>query len=212
MKLTESDGEKLVRLARTAVSSHLEGSKVADSSDAIPISFKERARVFVTVLTLLPAEKEPMRELRGCIGYLEAKLPLWKATINAAINAAVADPRFPSMKKGELANVIFEVNVLGEPSLLKGSKHAEYPKSINIGTDGLIVVNGDDRGILLPEVPVEWGWNPEEFLTQCSLKAGLHPDAWLDSDTKVSKFQSDIFREVEPKGRVERVDFRQNFH
>ncbi len=210
MKLTESDGEKLVRLARTAVSSHLEGSKAADPSDVLPIAFKERARVFVTILTVLPAGKESMRELRGCIGYLDAKIPLGKATTSAAINAAVADPRFPPMERGELANVIFEVNVLGEPLRLKGSKHIEYPKSINIGMDGLIVVSGEDRGILLPEVPIEWGWTPEEFLTQCSLKAGLHPDAWLDSDTKVYRFQSDIFREVEPLGRVERVELRQN--
>lgn len=212
MKVTESDGEKLVRLARTAVSAHLEGSKAMDSSDALPIIFKEKARVFVTILTVLAANREPTRELRGCIGYLDAKLPLAKATINAAINAAVADHRFPPMKRGELANVIFEVNVLREPSRLKGSKHAAYPESIEIGTHGLIVVNGESRGILLPEVPVEWGWSPAEFLMQCSLKAGLHPDAWLDSDTRVYRFQSDIFREVEPKGRVERVDFRQNFH
>ncbi len=208
MKLTEFDGEKLVRLARTAVSFHLEGSGSLSGSDALPSVFKERSRVFVTILTMLTTQRESIRELRGCIGYLEARLSLEKATINAAISAAVADPRFPPMNRSELANVIFEVNVLGQPTRLKGSKPVEYPRSINIGEDGLIVVNGENRGILLPEVPVEWGWNPEEFLTQCSLKAGLNPDAWLDFDTKVYSFQSDIFREIEPSGRVERVVLR----
>lgn len=212
MKLTKSDGEKLVRLARTAVSSHLEGSTVIGASDALPILFKKKARVFVTILTVLTTQKESMRELRGCIGYLDARLPLGKATVHAAINAAIADPRFPPMNRSELARVVFEVNVLGEPSQLKGSTPVEYPKSINIGRDGLIVVNGDNRGILLPEVPVECGWNPEEFLTQCSLKAGLRPDAWLDSDTRVYSFRSDIFREVEPFGRVGRVELRQRVH
>jgi uncharacterized protein (TIGR00296 family) len=210
MNLTDSDGEKLVRLARTAVTSHLKGDRDLDAAEALPIAFKQKARVFVTILTVLSSQKESMRELRGCIGYLDARLSLRKATINAAINAAVADPRFPPVSSSELPKVIFEVNALGEPSLLKGLKPVEYPKSINIGSDGLIVISGEARGILLPEVPVEWGWNPEEFLAQCSMKAGLHPDAWLDVDSKVYVFQSDIFQELEPFGRIVRVNLRQN--
>ena len=210
MKLTASEGEKRVHLARAAVSSHLEGSERTGSAAPLPNVFTEKARVFVTILTVLTGGKESMRELRGCIGYLDAKIALGKATINAAIGAAVADPRFPPMNRGELRKVIFEVNILGEPSLLSGSKPADYPKLIQIGTDGLIVVSGKYRGILLPEVPVEWGWNPEEFLTQCCVKAGLYPDAWLESKTKVYRFQSDIFREVDPLGRVERVELKQN--
>jgi uncharacterized protein (TIGR00296 family) len=112
------------------------------------------------------------------------------------------------MIRSELENVIFEVNILGEPSQLKLAKRSEYPRAITIGMDGLIVVNREARGILLPEVPVEWGWKPEEFLSQCCLKAGLYPDAWLDPNTNVYKFQSEIFREVEPKGRVEKFNLK----
>ncbi len=209
MKLTESDGEALVQLARSAVSCYLNRKERVQPLRPTPESFKQRARVFVTILTLFFRGKERIQELRGCIGYLEARQSLGNATINAAINAATADPRFPPMSSSELGNVVFEVNILDKPSLLKLPKHSEYPRAITIGTDGLIVVNGASRGILLPEVPVEWGWTQEEFLGQCCLKAGLYPDTWLDPETRVYKFQSKIFRELEPMGHVERRSLKQ---
>ncbi len=204
MKLSESEGEALVRLARRAVFSYLDRTERIETQHPTPESFKQKARVFVTILTFYSKGKERAQELRGCVGYLEARHTLGNATINAAINAATADPRFPPMNSSELSNVIFEVNILNEPSLLKLAKRSEYPRAITIGMDGLIVVNGDLRGILLPEVPVEWSWTPEEFLGQCCMKAGLYPDNWLDPETRVYKFQSEIFREVEPMGRIEK--------
>jgi uncharacterized protein len=212
MKLSESEGEALVRLARSAVSRYLDRGETIKPADSMPASFKRKARVFVTILTVHPIGSEPVQELRGCIGYLDAKQSLAKAAINAAINAATSDPRFPPMVNRELETVVFEVNILDEPSQLKQPNRPDYPKSIIIGKDGLIVINAESRGVLLPEVPVEWNWTPEEFLSQCCLKAGLYPDAWLDPETKVYRFQSDIYREVEPKGRVVRVRLKPTVH
>jgi uncharacterized protein len=171
----------------------------------MPAKLRQRARVFVTILTVRSLGNERVQELRGCIGYLDARQSLGKATINAAISAATADPRFPPIDTKDLETVVFEVNVLSEPSQLKLAKRSDYPKSVTIGKDGLIISNSESRGILLPEVAVEWNWTAEEFLGQCCLKAGLCPDAWLDSETKVYKFQSDIYREVEPMGPVKKI-------
>lgn len=208
LKLSEPDGEALVRLARRAVSCYLDLGETIEPAQPMPPSFKQKARVFVTILSIHSSGNEPVQELRGCIGYLDARQSLSKATINAAINAATADPRFPPMVRSEIGTVIFEVNILDDPSRLKLPERSDYPNSIKIGKDGLIVTKSESRGILLPEVPVEWGWTPEEFLGQCCLKAGLFPDAWLDSETKVYKFQSEIYREVEPMGRVIKIHLK----
>ena len=205
MKLSEPEGDAVVRLARRAVSSYLDYGKIIEPASPVPSSFRQRARVFVTILSSPPVGKEMLQELRGCIGYLDARQSLGKATINAAINAATTDPRFPPMISNDLGKVIFEVSILNEPSQIKLSRRSDYPKSITIGEDGLIVAKAQSRGILLPEVPVEWDWTPEEFLGHCCLKAGLYSDAWLEPETKVYKFQSEIYREVEPMGPVERL-------
>lgn len=205
MRLTDSDGERLVRLARNAVSAYLEAGVRITAPSGLGDMFDQKARVFVTILAVMPSEGDGHHELRGCIGYLEARLPLSEATINAGISAATADPRFSPMKSHELGRVIFEVNVLTDLAKVKASNRTTYPSLIKIGEDGLVIAKGEFRGLLLPEVPVEWDWSPEEFLSQCCLKAGLYPDAWLDPDTKVSKFQSETFREAEPLGHVKRV-------
>ncbi len=206
MRLTDSEGDALVRLARSAVETYLERGKTIGLQDEQSESFKRKAKVFVTIFTEIPSERTRILDLRGCIGYLNARLSLARATIHAAITAATADPRFPPMKDSELKMVIFEVNILSEFSRLKASEPTAYPSMIKTGVDGLVISKGEYRGLLLPGVPVEWGWAPEDFLTQCSIKAGLHPDAWLDSGTKVYKFQSEIFRETEPSGRIQRVN------
>lgn len=195
----------MVRLARKAVTEYLGQGKTIRPEATNSSSLNAKSRVFVTILSQVPTAKKSDYELRGCIGFLEARYPLADATVRAAISAAVEDPRFDPMKLDDLKKVIFEVNILSELVRLRTNHPTSYPRMIKIGVDGLIVSNGQHRGILLPEVAVEWKWNAEEFITQCSLKAGLYPDAWLDSDTKVYKFRSEIYRETEPLGEVKRV-------
>jgi uncharacterized protein (TIGR00296 family) len=81
-------------------------------------------------------------------------------------------------------------------------KPTEYPTKIKVGRDGLIMERGHYKGLLLPQVPVEWNWKEEEFLCQTAMKAGLSPDAWLLKDTKIYRFQAIIFEEASPKGQI----------
>ena len=100
--------------------------------------------------------------------------------------------------------VVFEVSVLTPPELIQVESPLEYPKKIVIGRDGLILEKGFFKGLLLPQVPVEYGWDAEEYLAQLSMKAGLPPDAWLSKDAKIYRFTAEIFREEEPKGKIVR--------
>lgn len=187
------EGEKLVRYARHVIENHVKGKKIEDLKN-----FEEKAGVFVTI------NKYPGHMLRGCIGIPEPIYPLNKAIKEAAISAC-HDPRFPDLEENELDEIIVEVTVLTPPKLIK-CKPVDYPKNIRIGKDGLIVEKGFYKGLLLPQVAVEYKWNEEEFLSQTCIKAGLPPDAWLDNDTKVYKFQGEVFAERKPRGEVVKVE------
>ncbi len=98
---------------------------------------------------------------------------------------------------------MFEVSVLTPPQPVKVEKPKDYPSKIKVGRDGLIVEKRYYKGLLLPQVPIEWRWEEEEFLCQCCIKAGLPPDCWLLEGTTIYKFQAIIFEEASPKGKVE---------
>lgn len=188
--LTLKQGEELVKFARKVI-------KESFKKDFCewPSEFSGKQGVFVTLLTF------PEHHLRGCIGFPHAELPLGKAVMEAAKAAAFSDPRFPSLDKDELDKVMVEISVLTEPREIKCKKQ-ELLKNIKIGKDGLIVNFLGYSGLLLPQVPVEWNWNAEEFIKQTCIKAGLHPDAWKNPECKIYKFQSQIFSEEKPKGNV----------
>jgi uncharacterized protein (TIGR00296 family) len=97
---------------------------------------------------------------------------------------------------------------LTPPEEVKVKNPKEYIGKIKVGQDGLIVENGFCRGLLLPQVPVEWKWDEETFLCQCCVKAGLSPDSWLVKGTRVYKFSSIIAEELAPKGDVAIMDMR----
>jgi len=198
--LTDEDGELLVKLARRAVEENLKDGRIISPPESIPQRLLEKRGVFVTINSVMEGEKS----LRGCIGFPYPAYPLVKAVIEAAIESATRDPRFPPMTPNELDNVVFEVSILTEPELIKVSSPREYPLKIKVGEDGLIVERGFYKGLLLPQVPVEWNWDEEEFLCQCCLKAGLPPDCWLLKGTKIYKFQCVIFEETRPNGPVVR--------
>ncbi len=162
----------------------------------------EPCGVFVT----LNSFRHGKRELRGCIGFPYATTPLARAVIESAINSATQDPRFPPVSFEELDQIVFEVSVLTPPQIINVEKPQDYPSGIRIGQDGLIVEKSYYKGLLLPQVPIEWGWDEEEFLSQCCVKAGLSPDCWLTKGTKISKFQAIIFEETSTGGEVERKE------
>jgi len=196
--LIDSEGAELVRLARKAVEKYLVESTVIQSDKAGDY----KAGVFVT-LNYLTRNKE--EHLRGCIGFPLPEKKLHQSVIEAAIAAAVDDPRFPPVDRQELDSIIFEVSVLTPPEEIKG-RPADYKKEIVIGRDGLILRWRHGSGLLLPQVPVELKWDVDDYLANICYKAGAPPDAWLDPASKLFKFQAIVFKEAEPKGRIVRLD------
>jgi hypothetical protein len=199
-ELTQSEGEFLVKLARRAAEVYVRTGKQILPPDDASEKLKQHCGVFVTINSVEDGEKE----LRGCIGFPYPTDPLVHAVIQSAISAATEDPRFRPLSSRELDRVVFEVSVLTPPVRIETRKAKEYPSKIKVGTDGLIVERGICKGLLLPQVPVEWRWNEEEFLCQCCIKAGLPPDNWLLDGTKLYKFQAIIFEEETPTGKVNR--------
>ncbi|MEM3665565.1 MAG: TIGR00296 family protein [Candidatus Bathyarchaeia archaeon] len=197
-ELDIKEGEFLVKLARRAVEVFLKNGIYITVPENISEKLLQPCGVFVTINTLRNGEKE----LRGCIGYPYPTTPLAQAVIESAINSATQDPRFHPLSLNELSKVVFEVSVLTPPQVVEAEKPREYIAKIQVGRDGLIVERGIYKGLLLPQVPVEWEWDEEEFLCQCCLKAGLPPDCWLLKGTKIYTFQAIIFEEEKPNGEV----------
>ena len=203
-QLTLDEGTYLVRLARQAVAQYLDFGRRIPVPKDVGEKLIQKCGVFVT----LNIVRRGSEELRGCIGYPTPELPLVEATIDAAISAATRDPRFPPVDKNELERIIVEVSVLTPPSLIRVVDSRDYPREVEIGKDGLIVEHGLFKGLLLPQVPLEWKWDCEEFICHCCMKAGLPPEAWVLPETKIYKFQAIIFKENTPKGEVEEVKLR----
>ncbi|MCX6802754.1 MAG: TIGR00296 family protein [Candidatus Diapherotrites archaeon] len=191
-KLTLEEGEKLVKLARKSISYALaSGSLLQDK--APDKKFLEKRGVFVTL------NSQPGGELRGCIGLPYPVKPLWTAVGEAAISAALRDPRFPQVKSKELEKITIEISVLTPPEKIDKES---LPDSVKIGEHGLIIEKGPNSGLLLPQVATEYGWDAETFLEQVCLKAGLYAKAWKVPDATIKTFSAQIFSEEAPEGKI----------
>lgn len=199
IELTQEEGEFLVRLARRSVEEYLGTHKLVMLPENTPVKLMQQYGVFVTLNAIMHGRKK----LRGCIGYPYPTMNLAKAVIECAVSASTRDPRFQSLSVDELDRTIFEVSILTPPRQIKVENPKYLPSKINVGKDGLIVEKGINRGLLLPQVPVEYQWDEEEFLSQACMKAGLTPDCWLVKATKIFKFQCVIASEKSPKGLIE---------
>ena len=192
-EFSDSDGAELVRMARKAVTEILRNnSKISDITFDSKFDFS--SGVFVTL--------NKKNSLRGCVGFPLPVKKLSEGLIDAAISSATHDTRFSPVTADELGELVFEVTVLTPPVEIKVSHSSEYLAEIKVGRDGLIVENSYASGLLLPQVPTEYGWNPEEFLEYTCQKAGLEKDAWKDKETKISRFQGVIFKEETPDGNI----------
>ena len=199
-QLSDKEGKTLVELARKAVEEYLKTKKRIKAPENTSEKLRQPCGVFVTINAIKNGEKH----LRGCIGLPYPTTPLIQAVIESAISSATEDPRFRPLSLDELDHVVFEVSVLTPPQEVEVKKSNEYPSKIRVGEDGLIIHRGMFKGLLLPQVPVEWEWDAEEFLCQCCVKAGLPPDNWVLDGTRIYKFQAIIFEEEAPKGEVKR--------
>ena len=176
--LTPGERRRLLALARDAVV-----AAVADGSRPVPepADLPAASGVFVTI--------KRNGQLRGCIGTLQMRLGLADEVLRAAVQSATEDPRFPPLGAEELPELRLEISVLGPQEPVPAREDA-----FTIGVHGLIVEDGFRRGLLLPQVPVEWGWTPEQFLRQTCVKAGLSPNAWREG-ARVYRFAADVFGE-----------------
>ena len=185
----------MVRLARKSIEEHLSGRRI-ESPTPPSERLNEKRGVFVTLY------RYPSKELRGCIGLPYPTHRLVDAVIHAAISSATADPRFPPVRLNEMDEIVIEVSVLTKPEEIEYDDPKKLPEKIVIGRDGLIIEAGGFSGLLLPQVPVEYNWSPEEYLMHLSLKAGLPSTYWLTGRAKIYRFTAQIFAEKTPRGEV----------
>ena len=186
-QLSDSDGVFLVKTARMAVTEFLSNGKRMKLESEREKKFSFNSGVFVTL--------NNADGLRGCIGFPMPDKKLSNGIIDAAIAAATEDPRFSPVKTNELNDIVFEVTVLTPPVEITVTDPMEYLEKIKVGRDGLIIRNSFSSGLLLPQVPVEYGWNVEEFLQHTCEKAGLEKDTWKNEKVKIEKFEGIVYKE-----------------
>lgn len=177
--LTDTEKKELLALARRTLEAHLSGGP----PPALPASsprYAEPSGAFVT-LTKSGA-------LRGCIGYVEPVFPLARAVQTCAVHAAAEDPRFSPVEARELKDLKIEISVLTP------ARRIVDVKQVEVGRHGLILSRGGRRGLLLPQVAVEYRWDREEFLRNACLKAGLPRDDWKKGAT-IEVFEAVVFHE-----------------
>jgi AmmeMemoRadiSam system protein A len=178
--LSDVEREGLLDVARVAVAVAVGARPKAELEAALSrqAGIDRRGAAFVTL-----TEDE---ELRGCIGHMDAEAPVLESVVDAAMWAALGDPRFPSVRADELPHLHLEVSVLGSvvPSTADGWR---------LGVDGIMIERGGRRGLLLPEVAPMLGMDRTAMLDTACRKAGLPPGAWRDPRTTVYAFRTDRF-------------------
>lgn len=143
--------------------------------------FSEKRGIFVTL--------KKHGELRGCIGYIIGYEPLKDAIPQMAISAATRDPRFNPVTASELKDLSIEISILSPMQDVKDISE------IKIGRDGLLLQLGSRSGLLLPQVPLEWNWDLDEYLENLCHKAGVPPGAHLNPQARLQRFSAEVFSE-----------------
>jgi uncharacterized protein (TIGR00296 family) len=197
---SDEDGIFLVKLARRTVDEYVANRARPEVPKDSPESLRNKSGVFVTLNSITGKHVT----LRGCIGRPYPTQPLVEATIDSAIDAAVNDPRFPPVKSAELGEILVELSVLTPPQKIQYKDPQELLELVEVGRDGLIASRGMWRGLLLPQVPIEWEWDTRQFLEHTCNKAGLPLNAWKDPKTEFMSFQAEIFGEDSPRGIIVR--------
>jgi len=177
-KKLSADGRKLLlQIAREAIIAYLEGGKLPQVTPP-GSELQEKRGCFVCI--------KMNGRLRGCIGNFIADKPLYQLVQEMAVSAATRDPRFYPMKKHDTVDFSLEISVLTP------LRKIESIEEITVGMHGLYIEKNHSRGVLLPQVATEYGWDRETFLRQTCLKAGLDPDAWQEG-TNLYVFSAEVF-------------------
>ena len=178
LAVTEEEKTYLHGIARSAIAQKLHGKNL--EFPPLPSGGIAGAELGAFVTLTLHGS------LRGCIGRLLGNGPLYKTVAAMARAAAFEDPRFPPLKAEEFPEITTEISIMGPIS------PCPDVQAVIVGRHGLIARQGNRQGLLLPQVPVEWGWDRETFLARTCNKAGLPPDAWKNPDCKILWFEAEV--------------------
>jgi AmmeMemoRadiSam system protein B/AmmeMemoRadiSam system protein A len=181
--LSAPEKKELLALARKSVEYVVGKGELYVPAASASVTLNQERGAFVTLTE--------SGQLRGCIGYTSAMKPLYMTVRDTATHAALHDPRFRPVSASELPQLEYEISVL---SPLRRVVDVEQ---IKVGQHGLLMKNGDYEGLLLPQVPVEQGWDREKFLEETCRKAGMGSNCWKDEDTDIFQFTAVVFNEHE---------------
>ena len=180
--LENADKKELLRLARNTLDTYLDRGSVPEYKTDRSVMIEKKG-AFVSL--------HSEGELRGCIGQLDPDRKLYSVVQYCVLSAAFDDPRFAPVRREELDGLEIEISVLTPFSRIRTADE------INVGKHGLYIVQGLYRGLLLPQVATEYGWDRDTFLRQTCFKAGLPETAWKDPNTEIYTFEAEVFSESE---------------
>ena len=180
MTISQNERKLLSDYARESIAAKLEGrAPIYAKPEGSALS--EKCGAFVSL--------HIGKNLRGCIGNMIGQTPLKETICNMALAAAFNDPRFPPLKKEEFEKCHIEISVLSPMELCAD------PQSVKVGVHGLYLINRGRSGVLLPQVPVEQGWDLDEYLDYICVKAGLPPKSYNEPSAKLYTFTAVVFGE-----------------
>ena len=177
--LTKKEQKELLKIARETIAEYVTNRKIPPLASTSP-GLNLHSGCFVTV--------KQKGELRGCIGNFVSDQPLFLLVQEMAVSAATRDPRFYPMKVDDLADFKLDISVLSP------LEKAASIEEIQVGIHGIYIVKGNYRGVLLPQVATEYGWNRDQFLQHTCIKAGLPEDAW-QGECDIYIFSAQVFGE-----------------
>lgn len=178
--LSKNDATVLLKIAREAIIYHIRNEDYSPTPREEK-ALNEHSGCFVTI--------KRGGHLRGCIGNFQSQQPLYQEVSTMAVAAASQDPRFQPMTLEELDNFELEITVLSPLEKI------DDINQIKVGTHGIYIIKGHNRGVLLPQVATEYGWDRETFLRQTCIKAGLPENSWQLPDAEIYIFSGQIFSE-----------------
>ncbi len=179
--LSADEKRFLLTLSRQTLVAYL-GDGSLPPYEASSAALREPRATFVTL------RRRADGELRGCRGQRVATQALAESVVHMTIASAVDDPRFEPVTRAEIPGLHIEISALTPPRPIR-------PDQVVVGRHGVIVSVGRVAGLLLPQVPLAYGWNREQFLRAVCEKAGLPADAWRIASVRLEGFEAEVWEE-----------------
>ena len=189
------DGKLLLELVEDIVTAYVErGSWIRQSVSVMSGEHTGERGIFVRLKKREQAQGSENQTVLACVGYPIPRSDLVGTATDVGINIAVRARSMLHKDFSDISDLTLELSVLTPLGLIRVERPLDYPKSITLGRDGILVERGFQRGLVLPQAALEYGWSKEELLSESCMKAGFFSDAWLVQDLRVYKFQAEIFR------------------